>query len=79
MRFVRETGFFALSAGCNEVFWKKPGFACPMRKFCRKLATIALAATATPSPEVAEALLALLDAGKVASLDPLISPSGDNK
>jgi len=49
-----------------------------MRKFCRKLAIIALAATATPSPEVAEALLALLDAGKVASLDQLISPAGEN-
>ena len=49
-----------------------------MRKFCRKLAIIALAATATPSPEVAEALLALLDAGKVASLDQLIWPAGEN-
>ena len=79
MRFVRETGFFAECAGCNELFWKKPGFACPMRKFCRKLAIIALATTATPSPEVASVLLALLDAGKAASLDPLISPAGENK
>jgi hypothetical protein len=70
MRFLRETGFFALSAGCNEVFWEKPGFWVPC--------VIALA-TATPSPEVAEALLALLDAGKVASLEPLISPAGENK
>ena len=57
----------------------KTRFLGPMRKFCRKLATIALAATATPSPEVAEVLLALLDAGKVASLDQLIWPAGENK
>ena len=49
-----------------------------MRKFCRKLATIALAATATPSPEVAEAVLALLDAGKVGNLDQWIWPAGEN-
>ena len=49
------------------------------KNLSKKLATIVLAATATPSPEVAEALLALLDAGKVASLDPLTSPPGDNQ
>ena len=49
------------------------------KNLSEKLATIALAATATPSPEVAEAVLALLDAGKVASLDRLTSPAGDNQ
>ena len=49
------------------------------KNLSEKLETIALAATVTLSPEVAEAVLALLDAGKVASLDPLTSPPGDNK
>ena len=61
---------FTEFAGCNEVFSKKPGF----------WATRAsISTTASPSPEVAEVLLVLLDAGKVASLDPLISPPGENE